>query len=449
MAGSSAQTAVLLMPPAGKQLVHEARGRGREPATESAFEAAFPEFLRKAVDVLVTATTNPPAGPPPAVGIAFSASPAVSVTGQESKGLNLISERLIADKQAVPLSQPEPQEVPQPAPSSAEPAAWTASTESAEFTALVEAPAVTGSIESAEFNALLEATAAPESTGSAGPVELAESTGSSTESSDTTAAAGSSDQSKEPAAAPVTFAGADLFDFLKSRLGLTFSDIEETPEVTQQAQGSADSPKTADSEAALLAKQAVQAQEQTAFLLTTASLPAKENADGGEPKFPATSGFPFSPAGTAQPEAAPVPLAANAPVPHVDSLVDQIVQGVRFAQHAETSELQVHLKPEFLGKLSIRVLSDLHGVRMEIKAENEVVRQIMQDNMANLQQRLADKGILLDHLALLADTGSAPRRNQEKVLRPLSSSLQHLREAKVEAAPPGAPAVVSLIDYVA
>jgi hypothetical protein len=94
----------------------------------------------------------------------------------------------------------------------------------------------------------------------------------------------------------------------------------------------------------------------------------------------------------------------------LEPLFDQIVQSVRFAQHAQSSELQLHLKPDFLGRLSIRVMSDYHGMRIEIKAEYEVVRQLMQDHLADLQQRLAEKGFAFNQLSLLADPSWTSRR---------------------------------------
>ncbi|RJP14976.1 MAG: flagellar hook-length control protein FliK [Candidatus Abyssobacteria bacterium SURF_5] len=166
--------------------------------------------------------------------------------------------------------------------------------------------------------------------------------------------------------------------------------------------------------------------------------------------------------GTQQPPTAPGAVviaqqfsetSAVQPTAHIidtDSLVEQIVQGARLVQHSGASELHVYLKPEFLGKLSIKVLSDLHGIRMEIRAENETVRQIMQDNLGDLQQRLANKGIALDHLALFSGSDSPPRRKSDQFLQapPPVSVLE--REGLVESMPAVAmPGRLSLLDYFA
>lgn len=91
-------------------------------------------------------------------------------------------------------------------------------------------------------------------------------------------------------------------------------------------------------------------------------------------------------------------------------VIDQVIQGVKVAQHNESTEIVVHLKPAFLGKLSIRVVADEHGMRVEIQAENQVVRQVMQDNLADLQQRLSEKGLTLDQFSVFAEAGSHPER---------------------------------------
>ncbi|MBI5119263.1 flagellar hook-length control protein FliK [Candidatus Poribacteria bacterium] len=97
-----------------------------------------------------------------------------------------------------------------------------------------------------------------------------------------------------------------------------------------------------------------------------------------------------------------------------ERLFDQIVQGVRLAHRGEASEIYVSLKPEFLGRISIRVLASESRMHIEFKVESEVVRQVMQDNMADLQRRLADQGFDFDRFSILADTGWASRREPDR-----------------------------------
>ncbi len=115
-----------------------------------------------------------------------------------------------------------------------------------------------------------------------------------------------------------------------------------------------------------------------------------------------------------------------------EHLFDQLVQGMRLTQNAEATEIHVHLKPDFLGRVNIRVLADHHGMRIEIRAENEIVRQVMQDNQAALHQRLAEKGLAFSQLSILADAGWTSRREPEWPSEPAHTGLQTKPEAPVE-----------------
>jgi len=111
--------------------------------------------------------------------------------------------------------------------------------------------------------------------------------------------------------------------------------------------------------------------------------------------------------------ALPVESAANVTGIVREQLVEQIVRGVHMMQHNETTEIIVQLKPDFLGKVSIRVLADHHAMRLEIRAEHAAVRQVMQDNLADLQQRLSDKGLAFEQFNVLADTGMNSQREPD------------------------------------
>jgi hypothetical protein len=133
-----------------------------------------------------------------------------------------------------------------------------------------------------------------------------------------------------------------------------------------------------------------------------------------------------------------------------EHLFDQLVQAMRLTQHAEATEIHVYLKPDFLGRLSIRVLADDHGMRIEIRAENEIVRQVMADNQADLHQRLAEKGFAFNQLSILADTGWTSRREPEWPFEPAHMGLETEPETPVEAGVEPVPLARSgTIDYFA
>jgi hypothetical protein len=155
--------------------------------------------------------------------------------------------------------------------------------------------------------------------------------------------------------------------------------------------------------------------------------------------------------GAALSQLAPTQTVVNVTGVVREQVIDQVVRGVRVAQHNESTEVIVQLKPDFLGRLSIRVLADNHSMRVEIRSGNEAVRQVMQDNLADLQQRLSEKGFAFDQFNVLADTGSNPQREPEwnsgaPSIARSGPALKTLEEAPMELAPLAA---TSVIDYLA
>ncbi|UCD58571.1 MAG: flagellar hook-length control protein FliK, partial [Candidatus Hydrogenedentota bacterium] len=133
-----------------------------------------------------------------------------------------------------------------------------------------------------------------------------------------------------------------------------------------------------------------------------------------------------------------------------DRLFDQVIQGVRLAQRAEAAEIHVRLRPDFLGRLSIRILANEDGMHIEIRAENVAVRQVMQDNFADLQQRLAQKGLAFSQFSILADTGWTPRREPGWPFEPPIPGLNPESETTTEVVVEPVPLTQSgSIDYLA
>ncbi|GAB4333774.1 MAG: hypothetical protein Kow0099_05660 [Candidatus Abyssubacteria bacterium] len=110
-------------------------------------------------------------------------------------------------------------------------------------------------------------------------------------------------------------------------------------------------------------------------------------------------------------------------------LLDRIVQSAHLAKDGALTELHVHLKPEFLGRMMIRVIADESGMHIEIRAENEAVRQLMNDNLATLQHRLSERGMAFSDLSILADTGWASRKEPEQPFARRSTNVVREQEA--------------------
>lgn len=85
-------------------------------------------------------------------------------------------------------------------------------------------------------------------------------------------------------------------------------------------------------------------------------------------------------------EAAPVATATP------DSLFATIVESIQMAT-PESQYMEIQLKPEFLGKVSIQLsLNDAGGMEIKIKAEDMNVKNLIGEQIAQLSESLAEKG---------------------------------------------------------
>ena len=96
----------------------------------------------------------------------------------------------------------------------------------------------------------------------------------------------------------------------------------------------------------------------------------------------------------------------------VDSLSTKAAEG--------TQEFEITLKPEHLGKLSIKLTQDGDGIKAHIKAADAAVRNMLSNETASLQTMLKEKGIAVTQIDVtyeasssLAFSGGQPYRQQK------------------------------------
>jgi len=83
----------------------------------------------------------------------------------------------------------------------------------------------------------------------------------------------------------------------------------------------------------------------------------------------------------------------------VDSILNQIIKQSRVFLKEGKSGLQIQLKPENLGRVTLQVLIEDDGVvSAKFAVENRAVKQALQDNLASLRQGLEQQGIVVDKL---------------------------------------------------
>ncbi len=101
-------------------------------------------------------------------------------------------------------------------------------------------------------------------------------------------------------------------------------------------------------------------------------------------------GFKVSEANAGMKAEAAEPKAANVPVRQV---IDQIVQNARLAQTNGLKTMEISLDPKTLGRLSIVLTAGEDGVHATIKASNDMTRNMLSQNLAELQNTLKDSGV--------------------------------------------------------
>lgn len=92
------------------------------------------------------------------------------------------------------------------------------------------------------------------------------------------------------------------------------------------------------------------------------------------------------------------------------NIAGQIVENARMIRTAQNTEMIIHLKPEHLGELTLRVSVTAEGtVNASFHSDNAAVRAIIENSLVNLKQELANQGLKVDNVEVyagLADGGS-------------------------------------------
>lgn len=80
------------------------------------------------------------------------------------------------------------------------------------------------------------------------------------------------------------------------------------------------------------------------------------------------------------------------------TIVNQVVMKVRLMAGENRQELEMHLKPESLGKLTLKIIHERGEVLARITAENEQVKAILESNMQLLKDALEKNGYTVQSL---------------------------------------------------
>ena len=112
----------------------------------------------------------------------------------------------------------------------------------------------------------------------------------------------------------------------------------------------------------------------------------------------------------------PVEQAARA-ANQEENITTQIVEHARMIRNAENTEMVIHLKPEHLGELTLRVTATTNGsVNVTFHSENAQVRAMIENTIVQLKNELSNQGLKVDNVqvsAHLSDGGMMNGRGQQ------------------------------------
>lgn len=96
-----------------------------------------------------------------------------------------------------------------------------------------------------------------------------------------------------------------------------------------------------------------------------------------------------------------------------DSVTDQVIMKVKLMTGENKQEVEVNLKPESLGRLSLKIVHERGEVLAKITAESEQVKEILESNMQLLKDALEKSGLSVQSLSVSVGNGQDKNRFEQ------------------------------------
>jgi flagellar hook-length control protein FliK len=93
-------------------------------------------------------------------------------------------------------------------------------------------------------------------------------------------------------------------------------------------------------------------------------------------------------------------LAKDAPLPRNEALREGLDNVVRFIRVSGEQKAALIVDPPALGRVSVELTHSAVGLEASIKVGSEQVRQLIQDQLAQLRWSLAQQGVQLTHFSV-------------------------------------------------
>lgn len=99
--------------------------------------------------------------------------------------------------------------------------------------------------------------------------------------------------------------------------------------------------------------------------------------------------------------------------PLAQTVTNQVMMKVKLMAGENKQEMEMHLKPDSLGKLSLKIIHERGEILAKITAENQQVKGILESNMQMLKDALEKSGLTVQSLSVSVGNGKENGQNKE------------------------------------
>jgi flagellar hook-length control protein FliK len=100
--------------------------------------------------------------------------------------------------------------------------------------------------------------------------------------------------------------------------------------------------------------------------------------------------------------------------PIENRVIDQIINRLSVRSNGSQSEVKIRLDPPSLGTVRMNISTSVDGVRTLIVAENQAVKQLIENNLSQLRDSMANQGLKLDGFSVQVGGDSNPGFSQQQ-----------------------------------
>ena len=100
--------------------------------------------------------------------------------------------------------------------------------------------------------------------------------------------------------------------------------------------------------------------------------------------------------------------------PIENRVIDQIINRLSVRSSGSQSEVKIQLDPPSLGRVRMNITTSGDGVRTIIVAENQAVKQVIENNLSQLRDSMVGQGLKLDGFSVLVGGDSNPEFSQQQ-----------------------------------